>query len=160
MKQGAPLKRGEVLVWATNESDYLAGRGKRATVVKVETVTAEGKSRGTKMVLAEVDGETRHFPYRLLWPDWDRYNAHHQEARRAARDAQATAEGILERLVALKVVEAPPTDLEAGGEGKGGVNYWVGPVRYRRLPDQTPKGVEVHLDPTSAARLLAVLPEA
>lgn len=161
MKQGQDVKRGETLVWAKNESEFLAGRGLKATVVKVETVKREGQSLGTKMVLAQVAGEDapRHLSYKDLSVDWDRYNARHQEARVAARDAHAHAHALLERLVALDVVDAPPTE-EQAGKGKGGVDYWVGPVRYKRLPDQTPKGVEMHLDPAAVVRLLAVLPEA
>lgn len=158
MKQGSAVKMGDALVYAPNESTYLSGGGKKAVVRGNRTVIPDGKAKGVKMVVALVDGEEKVLSYKDLWADWDRYNARHQEARRASRDALATTQGLLDRLVAHGVIDAQPTDEESGGEGRGGVHYWLGPVKYRRWPDGRPGGVEIKLDPVAAARLLALLP--
>jgi hypothetical protein len=156
----ADISRGEAYVYALGEADRFAGRAKKATVVKIESVVPEGKKRGVKLPLCEIEGhpEPTHVALKDLHGRWAPYEAHHVAARKAARDARSTAEAILDRLVALQVIEAPPTDAEVG-EGKGGANYWVGPVRYRHLLDSTPKGVELHLSPLEAERLLAAIRE-
>jgi hypothetical protein len=151
---------GDVLVWAPNETAYLAGRGQRAVVIGNRTVVPEGKARGVKMVVAKVEDQEEVLAYKDLWEGWETYHRKHEEARRAARDAMAVANGILARLVAHEVTEAPPSDEELGRAGSGGVDYWMSPVRYRRRPDQTPIGVEIVLDNAAAGRLLAILPEA